>query len=183
MPKKRKIGFLRYRGFSLVELLIVVFIIGILAAFLIPNASALLNRAQAPLCASRLRNLWTVFSGVLNDGNPWPQLPTNIVIGSVEEQHWWLEYGSNSLQLTAKDWNCPTVTRMLSNSSNSVAEAHLISYLPMLFDNSPSTPTRWPSAPWFMEIANVHGNGVQMVRADGSVVTAPTAAPNSAPNP
>jgi prepilin-type N-terminal cleavage/methylation domain-containing protein len=166
------------RGFTLLELLVVVAIIAVLAVLVVPNAGSLLNRAQAPVCSARLLNLWTVFSNHLQDGQPWPQLPTNITVGSIEEQQWWLDQGSNSLGLTVRDWNCPTISRMISGSTNQAARTHLISYLPMLFDATPSTPTRWPSMPWFTEIANVHGKGAQMIRGDGAVVTAPPAAPH-----
>jgi prepilin-type N-terminal cleavage/methylation domain-containing protein len=172
------------RAFTLTELLVVVGILAILLSLLLPNAVSLLNRAQAPLCTSRLRNLWMVFHArVAIDQDPWPQLPTNIRIGSVEEQQWWLTYGSNNLGLTSKDWNCPTISRMVRNSTNSVAQAHLISYLPMLFDDVPQTPMRWLWMPWFTEIANVHGKGAQMVLGDGSVTTADVSAPKGSPLP
>lgn len=165
-------------GFTFVEILVVVAIIIVLAMLIVPNAGALLNRAQAPVCAARLKNLWLVFSTHIQDGQPWPQVPTNLITGSPEEQRWWLVYGSNNLGLTARDWTCPSIARLLANSSNNVIQAHLICYLPMLFDANPLTPTRWPSMPWFTEIANIHGHGVQMIRGDGAVVTAPTASPN-----
>lgn len=163
----------RSRAFTLTEVLVVVGIFGFLIALLLPNATSILNRVQGIQCNERLKNLWMVFHNQLVvDGESWPQLPTNVQVGSVEEQQWWLTRGSNALGLTAKDWNCPTIARMLRNSSNSVAQAHLISYLPMLFDNNPATPMRWPWMPWFVEIANVHGNGAKMIRAYGAVVEA-----------
>lgn len=174
----------RPRAFTLTEVVVVVGILGVLIALLLPNASSIINRAEGPICSQRLRNLYVVFHDhVVVDHEAWPQLPTNIRIGSAEEQQWWLSYGSNNLELKARDWSCPTISRMIRNSSNAVAETHLISYLPMLFDNSPSTPTRWPWMPWFTEIANVHGNGAQMILGDGSVTAVPPVSPNGGTMP
>jgi prepilin-type N-terminal cleavage/methylation domain-containing protein len=160
------------KGFTLLEVLVVIAIIAVLGVLLIPNANALLNRAQAPICSARLMNLWTVFSSKLNDGESWPHLPTNIVIGTIQEEQWWLNTTSNSMGLTAKDWNCPTISRLLLNSTNPAVQRHVISYLPTLFDTKPTTPSAWPAMPWFIEIANVHGNGAQMIRADGAIMRA-----------
>lgn len=171
-------------AFTLTELIVVVGILCILMVLLLPNATSLLNRAQGITCKRRLQNLHLAFHNhVVVDGDPWPQLPTNVQVGSVEEQQWWLTYGSNNLELTAKDWSCPTIARMLAKSSPEVARKHLICYLPMLFDDKPSTPTRWLWMPWFTEIANVHGNGTQMVLGDGHVTTAPLTSPNGAAMP
>ena len=161
---------------TLIEVIVVVGIIAVLASLILPNANSLINRAQGPLCTSKLVNLWTVFSSNLNDGNAWPQIPTNstnpIQIGSLEEEEWWLSCCStNGMGLKTNDWNCPTITRLLRNATNGV-QPHLITYLPTLFDANLSTPSKSASMPWFVEIANVHGNGAKMIRADGAVVEA-----------
>jgi len=180
----RIVASFRSRAFTLTEMLVVIGIMGVLIGLLIPNTTSLLNRAQGVVCSERLKNLYLVFHDrVVIDHESWPQLPTNVRIGSPEEQQWWLTTGSNVMGLTVRDWNCPTISRMIRNSSNAVAQAHLISYLPMLFDDSPSTPMRWPWMPWFTEIANVHGRGAQMILGDGHVTTAPLIAPNGTAGP
>jgi len=143
-------------------------IIGILTALLIPNFSSIQLKAEGVLCDVRLRNLWTAFSIQLNDGNGWPQLPPDITVGSTEEQQWWLTTTSNSMSLTTKDWNCPTIARMSASATNNQQD-YLISYLPTLFDANLMTPSRWPRMPWFTEALGAHGNGNLSVRADGSV--------------
>jgi hypothetical protein len=65
-------------------------------------------------------------------------------------------------------WHCPTIEKVARRSSGS-NQIPRIDYLPTLFDSRPGTPNRWPSMPWFSEIANVHGHGNLTVRADGSV--------------
>jgi hypothetical protein len=39
----------------------------------------------------------------------------------------------------------------------------------MNFDDKPTTPHQWPRQHWFLERANVHGNGNLIIFTDGSV--------------
>jgi prepilin-type N-terminal cleavage/methylation domain-containing protein len=156
------------QAFTLLELIIVVVIGAIFLALVLPNFSTLRAKAEGVVCAARLRNLYIVFSTQLNDGQGWPQVPTNIAIGSLAEQQWWLTYSSNNLGLTVRDWNCPTIARSLLANTNS-GQFFLISYLPTLFDAKPMSSKIWPRVPWFTEIKNVHGSGILSVRSDGSV--------------
>ena len=150
--------------------MVVIAIVAVLCILAIPNFSTFQTKAEGVVCMGRLRNLWTAFSTQLNDENGWPQLPTNIVVGSTEEQQWWLDTTSNSMGLTTKDWNCPTIARMSANQGSSTnIQIYLISYLPTLFDAKPLTPRMWPRMPWFTEAVGVHGNGNLTVRADGTV--------------
>ena len=161
------------RGFTLIELLVVIAIIAVLAMLLLPNVQYLRNRAEGVVCTGRLVHLWTTFSSYLQDGHTWPQVPAEIQIGSLDEQHWWLDMSQQEMGLTTNNWNCPTITRMIHNSSNSPSR-FVMSYLPTLFDAKPLTPQSWPSMPWFTEVAAVHGNGALMIRSDGAVTTAQT---------
>jgi hypothetical protein len=149
-------------------MLVVILLIGILAVIGFPNIQALQAKAEGVVCTARLRSLWMAFSTTLHDGNGWPQLPSAILIGSTDEQQWWLNYSSNNLGLTARDWNCPTIARAMLSSTNT-NQVTLISYLPTLFDAKPLTPTKWARMPWFTEIQSVHGAGNLSVRTDGSV--------------
>jgi prepilin-type N-terminal cleavage/methylation domain-containing protein len=155
-------------GFTLVELLVVLAVIGILVSILLPNITFLINKADGVVCNARLRNLWIAFSAQLNDGNGWPQIPPGTEIGSMAEQQWWLTTTSNSMGLTKRDWNCPTTIRNSGRDTNS-QQVNLISYLPTLFDAKPMTPSKWPRMPWFTEAVGMHGQGHLSVRADGSV--------------
>lgn len=157
-----------YAAFTLLEAVVVLMIVGILLAFLVPNFSTVIAKAEGVVCNARLRNLWTAFSLQLHDGNGWPQIPPGTEIGSIAEQQWWLTTTSNSMGLTKRDWNCPSLARTSGRETNS-RQFYLISYLPTLFDAKPTAPSKWPRMPWFTEAVGMHGQGNLSVRADGSV--------------
>jgi type II secretory pathway pseudopilin PulG len=157
----------KYGAFTILELIVVLTILAIFLVLLVPNLFLIQMKAEGIVCDARLRNLWTSFSAHLNDGNAWPQLPGNIQIGSREEQQWWLSTTSNSMGLNARDWSCPSISRISSRITN--GQTYLISYQPTLFDSKPLSPSKWPRIPWFTEAIGLHGNGNLSVRADGSV--------------
>jgi prepilin-type N-terminal cleavage/methylation domain-containing protein len=155
-------------AFTLTEIVVVVGILGILITLLVPAAQRVIPQAQKVVCMSHLRTLWLAFSPCATDSEGWPQVPKGIKIGTTQEQQWWLDYSTNHLGLTAKDWHCPVIERASRNSSSS-SGVPVIHYLPTLFDARRGTPNRWPSMPWFSELGDVHGQGNLTVRADGSI--------------
>jgi len=156
------------KAFTITELIVVVGILALLMALVIPNFSYFQVRAEGVVCTMRLKNLWTAFSTQLHDGYGWPQPPTNIPIGSMIEQQWWLSTTANTMGLTSRDWNCPTIAR-LQNSLPASQQTNLISYLPTLFDSKQMSPLKYPRMPWFTEALGVHGDGNLTIRADGSI--------------
>lgn len=157
------------RGFTLLELIVVIAIMAILVSLFLPNIGSLVNRAEKVVCTAKLKNLWSAFSARVDDGNGWPQLPSDVKIGSLAEQQWWITYSSNNMGLTAKDWKCPSISRALKKSTNASQQTFLINYLPTIFDARPITPKKWNRMPWFTEISDIHGGGNLSIRADGSV--------------
>ena len=156
-------------AFTLLELVVVVGILLVLILLIFPHGEAIVKQADRVVCTAKLRHLWMTFSTHLEDGRGWPQLPSSIPIGTTAEQEWWLSSTSNSMGLTSKDWRCPSLNRSLRRATNSQSQPYLISYLPSLFDDKPSTPRKWLRMPWFTEVAGSHGGVGLSVRADGSV--------------
>jgi hypothetical protein len=53
-----------------------------------------------------------------------------------------------------------------------------LDYMPMPFDDKPTTPHQWSRQPWFVEIGDVHGNGNLIIFTDGSISDLKTVAGN-----
>jgi len=152
--------------------MVVIAIVAMLTALFIPNIGSLVNRAEKVVCSGKLKNLWTAFSVRVADGSGWPQLPSDVTIGTLAEQQWWITT-SSSMGLTTNDWKCPSISRALKRSTNAPQQQKfLINYLPTIFDARPTTPGKWGRMPWFTEISDIHGGGNLSIRADGSVCPA-----------
>ena len=164
----------RSGGFTLLELLIVIALIGILTTLYAPQLGTIRERAEKVVCMGRLRSLHVALGSYLNDYEIWPQLPTDSTgkqqdLTTQQEEQFWFdalkEYGT-----TEKDWRCPTLTRQLGlNLGDPNSDIPRMHYTPTNFDDNPLTPRKYPSMPWLIEIADIHHGGTLMIRADGAV--------------
>jgi len=71
----------RARGFTLVELLVVMAIVSVLAALLVPALVAAMERARRTRCGSQLRQIGFAFEAYLTDSGqtyPWAQDPVSM---------------------------------------------------------------------------------------------------------
>jgi len=164
-------------AFTLLELVIVVVIVGILVTLTVPLISTLRARAQRLQCSGNLRNLYVSADLFLQQNGSWPQIPrTSSDTGSEEYARAWIDalapYGS-----TAKTWICPTIQGLLENPDYLSAGEVRIDYMPMPFDDGPTTPHQWPRQPWFVERGDVHGSGNLVIFTDGSISDLSTIAP------
>jgi hypothetical protein len=58
---------------------------------------------------------------------------------------------------------------LLGNPDYLKPENTRIDYIPMPFDDKPTTPHQWPRQPWFVEAGDVHGHGNLIIFTDGSI--------------
>jgi prepilin-type N-terminal cleavage/methylation domain-containing protein len=159
----------RLCGFTLLEILAVITILGILSTLIFTATRISIERAEKPACMANLKNLHMALATYLTENGHWPQVPDGITLDSDEENAWWratlAPHG-----MVEKSWSCPTLKRTAreKNMEHALKENH---YVPSLFDEFPATPYRWPKMAWAMEVGNNHGTGLLLVMMDGSVQT------------
>ena len=156
------------RGFTLLELVVVVSILGILLTLLLPALGPVRDRVERIVCMGNLRSLYGSLSGYLIDNEEWPQCPTT-TDRSVSEKFWMdtlRDYGAKP-----ETWICPTLKRKSMSSSTQGEEGAKMHYVPAQFDDKAATPHKWPGMPWVMEIGNMHACGNLLIRSDGAIKT------------
>jgi len=114
-------------GFSLIELLVVVAILGLLAALLLPAVSRAKHKAQKTVCISNQRQLGVALQSFLADNNAYPSM-----IGSTNTGNWWwasqLQSVVSGKSQRLKDfvtqgiWRCPVAPRMVPWTSGNEKE-------------------------------------------------------------
>jgi prepilin-type N-terminal cleavage/methylation domain-containing protein len=158
------------RAFTLLELLIVIGIVAILAALMVPAISAMRSRAQRVQCTSNLRNLYIAANLYVQQNGSWPQIEAPGGGDSTQQDYAkaWIT-ALAPFGLTQKSWICPTIQNLLRNPDYFQPENVRTDYYAMPFDDKPTTPYEWPRQPWFIETADVHGNGNLIIFTDGSI--------------
>jgi len=144
----------------------VIGILIILIMLLVSVVSRLPGVADRAKCTANLRALGLGLTNYLQDQGHWPDQPAFSHQQQDKYEDWWI----NELKrydITDKVWQCPAILRLGKIQQN--GNSPRMHYLPTNFDQKPGTPNKWPTMPWLVEIANVHGHGALLVLPDGSV--------------
>ena len=156
----------RLRGFTLLELLVVLLVIAIISALLFESYKSFEARAQRTKCAVNLRNLYVALDADTRDQGHWPQCP--YAIGEPEFDQWWLKELSH-YNLSRASWECPTLQQLQEGGQAEKKDAKTIDYVPTPFDDQPRTPYKWATQPWAVEVGDFHGDGNLILFPDGSI--------------
>lgn len=159
----------RSRGFTLIEILVVLGILAVLGAILIPVSQKALSRAEAARCSQNLRNLHVALSLYLKEEGHWPQIDPQLISQPKQYGQAWMNalepYGA-----TQEIWICPTVRKALNEQEFANPEDRpTVHYTPTPFDDKPLTPYRWATQPWALEIGDSHGAGALVLFPDGTI--------------
>jgi prepilin-type N-terminal cleavage/methylation domain-containing protein len=155
----------REKGFTLLEILVVLLIVAILSLLIIPNYSRIVAAAQEVICASHMRSIRVALGNYLQDhGNVWPQ-PEPGLEGAPLQKFWFATlqpYG-----ISEKTWQCPTIRHALREEGQTGDFG--MHYVPTQFNATPNIANRWTTQPWLIEAANAHGKGPLICFPDGTV--------------
>jgi len=138
------------RGFSLVELLVVVGIISLLIAMLMPTVKTARESANRTQCASNLRQIGYAIQSYANDNRGW--IPRDATTGREDRKPWPLllsRYVASQRTLTADDLPGVAIYQCPSHPMDDIPTAYVINAF--AFDTQPD----WkPDGP--INIVNIH---------------------------
>jgi len=171
--KSGEAGSARRRGFTILEVLVVVVIIAILASMLLPVYSSFTARMEEARCLANLRSLYGAASGYLQANESWPQIPAALMTDDPKG------YARSWVSALApfgaphSTWICPTIHRSFHISMDALEkdEHYRIDFVAVPFDDNPTSPRRDPAHPWFLEKSGVHSRGNLVILANGTTLS------------
>ena len=155
------------RAFTLLELMTALVIIGILVVVLSPSITYLRARAQKVACIANLRSLHVATGNYIHDNHHWPQIAL-APPGDPEHAKGWI----NALEpygLGRNNWVCPAIQQALGSPDLSLPENARVDYYGTTFNSQEQSPFKYPKQPWFIETADMHGNGQEILFPDGHI--------------
>lgn len=158
----------RRRAFTLLELVTVIIVIAILVVLIIPVVGQVQRRLAKTRCMAAMRGLHVGVGAYVQDRHNWPQIPITYGADQKVMATAWIEalkpYGIN-----AENWICPTIQKNLGGPDFHKENNVRVDYIPFPYGRNPQDPFRYATQPWFIENADVHGNGNLMIFPDGHV--------------
>jgi prepilin-type N-terminal cleavage/methylation domain-containing protein len=153
-------------AFTIMELLTVIVILGILSLMVMSTVGSIQGKAARGKCVSNLKTLYAAGVAYLQDHGSWPQIPVNDLEDPSFAKAWISAF--RPYKLSEVNWTCSTVQLALENPPPD-PDAPRIDYIPTSFDARPSSPWLYPTHPWFVERADVHGDGNLLIFTNGQV--------------
>ena len=161
-------GVKKSRAFTILELLVVTFIIVILVSLSFPLYGWLRNKAETAACAAKMKSLFAAFQSYVVIEGHWPQPSASILTDEEKLMDFWVQtFTQPPYDIPEETWMCPTYERLMSGKEGMERKS---CYAVTLFDAVNNlTPYRYENQPWLMEIGDHHGDGALILRPDGSV--------------
>jgi prepilin-type N-terminal cleavage/methylation domain-containing protein len=158
------------RGYTLIELMVVVLLVVFLAALSIPSYAWVRNRMDRASCANNLRGLYLGASSFLQEQGTWPQISSSDPGSEMYARAWITaleRYG-----VSEEAWRCPSVERTLGKSlrSSGVTQKR-VDYFATPFGEGPRVAYRYATQPWFAERGDLHGDGNLLILGTGEVLS------------
>ena len=154
-------------AFTLLELVISILVVAILILLFFPVLTQVQRRAEKAKCMANLRSLHVATNSYIQDHHMWPQIAVTQGDDSLLATAW-IEalkpYG-----LAQINWVCPTIQKSLQNPDLNDPRNVRVDYTAFPYGRNQQDPFRYSTQPWFIERADVHGNGNLLVFPDGHV--------------
>ena len=145
----------------------VLVVISILVVVLSPAISFMRARAQKVKCISNLRALYVATSTYIHDNHQWPQIPIAVTNDPTNARRWVEAFRPYGLEQI--NWVCPSIQDALGAPDFGDPENARVDYYPTQFNTLESSPYKYPKQPWFIETADMHGNGQEILYPDGHI--------------
>ena len=142
-------------------------IIGILAVVVAPVLGYLQARSQKVNCIANLRSLHTATSTYVTDHQQWPQLSVASFGDTIAAKAWMDALRPYGLEQV--NWICPAVQKALQSPDLSDPLNTRVDYFATPFGAKRNAPFEYPRQPWFIEMADVHANGQEIIFPDGHI--------------